>query len=147
MYNIGASSAFTDIMPGMVTSSPQDTTESPVTMLPRQTDELQELDFSIHESQMTTEAVPEGKDEYHTEISKPRLQTEKPDYEAPDQFEQEYPDISVTVTPAYTTTERVQQQINVYPDEPESRYPHSRHQRPQIVVFDEDLDVNGNQKC
>ncbi|KAM6939613.1 nidogen-1-like [Xenentodon cancila] len=142
VYKIGASSAFTAIMPGVVTSS------------------------------------PEVKEEYHTEISEdyrpghpetetvkpgyPQLHTEKPDYLTPGQFEREYPEL-VTVTPTYTSPERVQPTQNI-PESteprqspvgtrhPEPRYvnpasvqpvpPHSRHQHPHIVVVSEDEDLN-----
>ncbi|KAM4585394.1 nidogen-1-like [Odontesthes bonariensis] len=151
VYKIGPSSTFVDITPGRATSSPEDATDPPVTMLPRQIDETRDLDFTTYASQIT---------KYPTEIPRP--------YGAPDEFDQEYPD-SETVTATSITTDNVQQQ---YPDESGSRHhgpetlqprytipestnpryanrepvqpapPHSRPQLPQIVVVDEDEDLN-----
>ncbi|XP_041839000.1 nidogen-1-like [Melanotaenia boesemani] len=121
VYKIGPSSAFITIEPGMTTSSPEDTTKPPVTMLPRQTDEPHELDFTTYRYQVvrTTDAVPEDKDEFPTRIptgdqsSDPEAKTVSPGY-----TEQEYPEPE-TITPMPTSLENIQQQ---YPDQSGSRY-------------------------
>ncbi|XP_040001081.1 nidogen-1-like isoform X2 [Xiphias gladius] len=139
VYEIGASPFFAAITPGMAPSLPEeeDTTEPPLTMLTRQPDEYQEVDFSTYETQttMTTEAAPVEKEEFPTETpteyqpSYPEAETvtaeyakpetEEPDYEEPGQFEPEYPE-SETVIPTYTSPESVQPR---FPDQPEPRYP------------------------
>uniref|UniRef100_A0A665T9Z3 Nidogen 1b n=1 Tax=Echeneis naucrates TaxID=173247 RepID=A0A665T9Z3_ECHNA len=78
VYEIGASSFFVGITPGMATDIPDDaegpteplvTTSPPVTMLPRQPDEQQEVDLSIYETEMTmtTEAATVDQQELPTE--------------------------------------------------------------------------------
>ncbi|KAG7217936.1 hypothetical protein INR49_010312, partial [Caranx melampygus] len=78
VYEIGASPVFLSITPGMVSNpsegaieptEPPVTTQPPVTMLPRQPDEEQEVDFSVFESQVTTtaEAAPEDEEVFPTE--------------------------------------------------------------------------------
>ncbi|XP_028272016.1 nidogen-1-like [Parambassis ranga] len=120
VYEIGASPFFSAITPGMVTSSPEDeeATEPPVTMLPRQPDEQQEVDFSIFQTQtIKSEAIPEETpteipSEYQT--SYPQAETEEPEYE-----EEEYPDETLTPTPpSPESTQRAR-----YPEVPEPRYP------------------------
>ncbi|KAM7394805.1 hypothetical protein PAMP_021585 [Pampus punctatissimus] len=125
VYEIGSSPFFFAITPGLISSLPEeeDTSKTPVTMLPRRPDEQQEVD-SIYETQttMTTEAVPEDEEEFPTETpteyqpSSPEAEatpeyvepeTEEPEYVDPGQVGPEYPE-SETVTPTYTNPETVQ---------------------------------------
>ncbi|XP_040891311.1 nidogen-1-like [Toxotes jaculatrix] len=109
VYEIGASPFFVAILPGMVQSLPgeeETTTEPPVTMLPRQPDEQQEVDFSTYEIQttMTTEAAPLEQEEFPAETPTeyqpvyPEAKMVTPEYPRPQPDEPE----AETVTPGYT---------------------------------------------
>ncbi|XP_071359223.1 nidogen-1-like isoform X2 [Trachinotus anak] len=156
VYEIGASPIFVAITPGMVANLPEEemgtteptaTTEPPVTMLPRQPDEQQEVDVSSYETtMMTTEAAPEEKEEFPNEtpteykLGYPEAEaitpgyaepeTEEPDYEEPDQFESEYPE-SETATPIYTSPETLPPR---YPDQTETGYPISEPLQPRYTI-------------
>ncbi|KAG7217942.1 hypothetical protein INR49_020764 [Caranx melampygus] len=157
VYEIGASPVFLSITPGMVSNpsegaieptEPPVTTQPPVTMLPRQPDEEQEVDFSVFESQVTTtaEAAPEDEEVFPTEAPSeyrpgyPEAETttpgyaepedKEPDYEEPDQFEPEYPE-SETVTPTYTSPETAPPRP---PDQPEPRYPITEPFQPRYTI-------------
>ncbi|XP_042243705.1 nidogen-1-like [Thunnus thynnus] len=150
VYEIGSSPFFFDITPGMVSSLPdeEDASETPVTMLPRKPDEQQEVDFPTYETQttMTTEAVPEDKEEFPTETPaeyKPSFpeaetvtpgyaepETEEPEYEDLDQVEPEYPE-SETVKPLYTNPERVPSR---YPDQTKTRNPQISETQPRYTI-------------
>ncbi|XP_042339027.1 proteoglycan 4-like, partial [Plectropomus leopardus] len=112
VYEIGSSPFFFAITPGLVTSLPENATEPPVTMLPRQPDEAQLL--------------PGEKDEFLTEIPhrprNPETETVTPGFFEPETEEPDYPEYheSETFTPPYTEPERAQPR---YPDPSEPRYP------------------------
>lgn len=144
VYEIGSSPFFTAITPGTVSDLPEEeegATEPPVTMLPRQPNEQQEVVFSTYEPQ----EVPEEEDELPTETpaetpteyqpSYPEAETttrgygetdnEEPDDGEPDQIETQYPE-SESVTPTYTYPERTQPTDPSeprYPDQTETAYP------------------------
>ncbi|XP_076585706.1 nidogen-1-like [Chaetodon auriga] len=152
VYEIGSSPFFAAITPGMVSAVPEemDSTEPPVTMIPRQPDEQQEVTFSTYEPQ----TVPEEKEEFTTETpteyqpSYPESetvtpgygepQTEEPDHEEPGQFKPEYPE-SDTVPPAYTDSESAQPRY-LDPSEPRNpdqtitSYPVSEPLQPRYTI-------------
>ncbi|KAM7419941.1 hypothetical protein PAMA_016848 [Pampus argenteus] len=125
VYEIGSSAFFFAITPGLTSiHEEEDSSETPVTMLPRQPDEQQEVDSSYEtQTTMTTEAVPEDKEEFPTETpteyqpSSPETEAVTPEYVEPETEEPEYVDLgqvdpeypeSETVTPTYTSPETVQ---------------------------------------
>ncbi|KAM9363280.1 nidogen-1-like [Symphorus nematophorus] len=132
VYEIGSSPFFAAITPGMVTSEPEEeeATERPVTVLPRQPNEQQEVDLPTVEPQVVleenqevpTEAPAEYQPSYpESETVTPgygESQTVKPVYKEPGRLEPEYPE-SETVTRSYTDPERSQPR---YPDPSEPRY-------------------------
>lgn len=141
VYEIGASPYFFAVTPGMVSSLPE-ASRPPATMLPRQPDEQQEVDFTTYgnRTSMITEAAPESGEEFPAEAPT-ESQTNYPEEETitpglvtqeTGEAEQERLDPVESETPTYTNPEPIQ-----------PAPPADREQHHQIVVVDEDLDVNG----
>ncbi|KAM8772103.1 nidogen-1-like [Acanthopagrus schlegelii] len=138
VYEIGSAPFFIAIAPGVNSDLPDegDATEPPVTVLPRQPDEV---NFSTKEPRV----VPEQKEDFPTDSPSEYLPsypesetitpgyaeptTEKTEYQEPGQSGPEYPESEI-VTASYTNPERAQPRYPEpseprYPDQTEPRYP------------------------
>ncbi|XP_026179796.1 nidogen-1-like [Mastacembelus armatus] len=120
VYEVGAT-VFIAITPGMVPDLPveEDATEPPVTLLPRQPHEQEEVDFSTHETGLTMTSESAVPEEFSSE-SPTDYQTSYPDTETPtpwymvtetvttepyyEETDQEYPEYE-TIAPTYTSPE------------------------------------------
>uniref|UniRef100_A0A7N8YJ83 Nidogen 1b n=1 Tax=Mastacembelus armatus TaxID=205130 RepID=A0A7N8YJ83_9TELE len=107
VYEVGAT-VFIAITPGMVPDLPveEDATEPPVTLLPRQPHEQEEVDFSTHETGLTMTSESAVPEEFSSE--------------SPTDYQTSYPDTE-TPTPWYMVTETVT--TEPYYEETDQEYP------------------------
>ncbi|KAE8300659.1 Nidogen-1 [Larimichthys crocea] len=140
VYEIGASPFFPAITPGMVSDlrDKEAATEPPVTMLPRQPDEQQEVDFTTYAPLFPTETPAEYQPSYpEAETITPTYaepETQEPDEEELGQFEPEYPEYEI-VTPMYTESAQPRYTSEPrYPDQTMTPYPDSEPLQPRYTT-------------